>query len=99
MGRQRFPKRWNSKFARFVERYGVARIATELHIDPTAIYHWIRAVTRPKPELAAIIQRIAGQHGTKLTLDDIYGHSANLRSADPSIAVQIERKKVSRALR
>jgi hypothetical protein len=94
---QRIAKRWESKFARFVGTYGAKQLASELRIDPAAIYHWVRGVSRPKPEHAASIQRVAREQGMRLTLDDIYGHSLNLRAADPSIQIQIERRKVARA--
>jgi hypothetical protein len=69
--------RWKSKFARFVSAYGV-----ELRLDvrPSAIYHWIRGATSPRPAHAAIIQRFARERGYRLTMDDIYGHSRAVRA-------------------
>jgi len=95
--RRRIPNR--SKFEQFLRRYGVARMAAQLQIDESAIYHWLRGVTRPKPEFAVIIQRIAREEGSSLTLDDIYGHARKLRAADPSIATNIERRKQAYAAR
>ena len=69
---QRIPKRWKSKFARFVGDYGPRRIASELRIDSSAIYHWIRGASTPRPAHAAIIQRLARDQGIRLTFDDIY---------------------------
>ena len=51
--RRRIPNR--SKFERFLRHYGVARMAAQLQIDESACYHWLRGVTRPKPEFAATI--------------------------------------------
>jgi hypothetical protein len=86
--------RWKSKFARFVRSFGVCPLAKELNVPHTAIYQWIRAMTRPKPEYAAIIQRLARERGTRLTFDDIYGHSSHLRAIDHTIAIEIGERKV-----
>jgi hypothetical protein len=69
---QRIPKRWRSKFARFVGTYGTQRIAVALRVDSSAIYHWIRGATTPRVAHAAIIQRLARERGIRLTFDDIY---------------------------
>jgi hypothetical protein len=95
---QRDPQRWRSKFARFVSSYGSSRLAKELGVDPSAITHWIRAITKPKPEYAAAMRGIARKQGTRLTLDDIYRHAFDRRAADRSIGIQIERRKVLRGV-
>jgi hypothetical protein len=69
---QRIAKRWKSKFARFVGEYGATRIASELSIDASAIYHWIGGATTPRPAHAAVVQRLAHERGVRLTLDEIY---------------------------
>ena len=94
---QRKEKRWKSKFARFVLSYGVESLAKQLDVDPSAIYHWVRAVVRPKPEHAATIQRLAREGGIRLSLDSIYGHSSDLRAVDPTLAVAIENRKTRAA--
>jgi hypothetical protein len=66
--------RWKSKFARFVRSYGVELLAAGLDVRPSAIYHWIRGATAPRPAHAAIIQRLASERGVRLTLDQIYQH-------------------------
>ena len=80
--RCRAAPRWKSKFARFVMAYGVDRLAKGLDILPSAIYHWIRGATAPRPAHAAIIQRLARASGVKLTLDQIYRHSRDLRAGE-----------------
>jgi hypothetical protein len=91
-------KRWKSKFARFVLDYaqreprdarghvmgGATLLARHLGIRPSAIYHWVRGATAPRPVHAAIIQRLARERGVRLTLDQIYGHSANFAPQDPN---------------
>jgi hypothetical protein len=73
--------RWKSKFARFVSAYGVELLASSLDVRPSAIYHWIRGATSPRPAHAAIIQRLARERGGyRLTMDDIYGHSCAVRA-------------------
>jgi hypothetical protein len=76
---QMIRKRWKSKFARFIRVYGVELLAVEVDVRPSAIYHWIRGATTPRPAHAAIIQRLARERGVKLTLDEIYRHSRELR--------------------
>jgi hypothetical protein len=88
--------RWNSKFARFVTDYGPTRLAKQLEVHPSAVYHWVRGVTIPKPAHAAIIQRLAVEEGIALTFEEIYGHSRDCRAANPAIAGAIERQKARR---
>lgn len=92
---QRNPKRWNSKFAKFVGTYGVRRLAKELGVDQSVIYHWIRGVVRPVPDRAAAIQRLARESGRRLTIADIYEHAHNRRATDPTVMAAIERRKES----
>jgi hypothetical protein len=90
-----FTRRWKSKFARFIHSYGVESLAVELNIRPSAIYHWISAATTPRPAHAEIIQRLARDRGSRLSLDDIYGHARTVRADERSEAVS--RTLVTRA--
>jgi hypothetical protein len=74
------PRRWKSKFARFIQSYGVESLAMELDVRPSAIYHWIRGATTPRPVHAEIIQRLARERRCRLTMDEIYGHSRAVRA-------------------
>ena len=76
----RTPRYWKSTFARFVRSYGVESLAAQLDIRSSAIYHWIRGATTPRPAHATIIQRLARESGVKLTFDQIYEHSRDLRA-------------------
>ena len=82
-------KRWKSKFARFVRSYGVEPLAAGLDVRPSAIYHWIRGATAPRPAHAAVIQRLARECGSRLTMDEIYGHSRTVRANEikPGIGI------------
>jgi hypothetical protein len=91
--------RWESKFARFVQTYGAERLAGALDVHSSAIYHWIRGVTTPRPDRAAIILRLAHDSGVTLTFDDVYGHVSELRASDPAIAVAIDRRQEKAAAR
>jgi hypothetical protein len=71
---------WKSKFARFIQSYGVDSLAAELDVRPSAIYHWIRGATTPRPAHAEIIKRLARERGSRITMDEIYGHSRAVRS-------------------
>jgi hypothetical protein len=73
---------WRSEFARFVKSYGVDELAVQLDVQPSAIYHWIRASTTPRLVHAETIQRLARERGEKLTMDEIYGHFLSLRAAE-----------------
>jgi hypothetical protein len=46
-------RRWKSKFARFIQAYGVESPALQLDVRSSAIYHWIRGATTPRPAHAA----------------------------------------------
>lgn len=72
--------RWDSKFGQFVQGYGVERLAKELGVGPSAVYHWIRGSVSPHPAKAISIQRLAKRAGTVLTLDEIYEHFREVRS-------------------
>lgn len=80
--RQITKRYWTSKFARFIHSYGVDSIATELDVRASAIYHWVRGATTPRPAHAEKIQRLARDRGIRLSLDDIYGHSRTLRAVE-----------------
>jgi hypothetical protein len=93
---RRMNSRWKSKFARFIRAYGVVRLAKGLDVRPDAIYHWIRGATAPRRTHAAIIQRLAREAGVKLTLDQIYQHSADLAAGEreaeaPSFSANVVR--------
>jgi hypothetical protein len=77
---RRVRRRWKSKFARFIQAYGVESLALELGVRSSAIYHWIRGATTPRPAHAEIIQRLARERGSRLSLDEIYGHSRAVRA-------------------
>jgi hypothetical protein len=73
-------RRWRSKFARFIQDYGVESLAKRLDVRPSAIYHWIRGSTTPRPAHAEIMQRLARERGSRLTMDVIYGHFRAVRA-------------------
>lgn len=76
MARKADEKRWESKFARFVNRFGVAELAAELGVNPSAIYHWIAGSTDPNIANAMTIRELAKGFGVRLSLDDIYRREA-----------------------
>jgi hypothetical protein len=86
---------WKSKFARFVKSYGVDSLAMQLDIRPSAIYHWIRGATTPRPVHAAIIQRLAREGGSRLTMEQIYEHSLSLRAGKIESAAETLRSRVA----
>jgi hypothetical protein len=82
-------RHWQSKFARVIRSHGVASLAVELDVRPSAIYHWIRGATTPRPVHAKIIQRLARESGSRLTMDDIYGHGRALRVDQLKVETEI----------
>jgi hypothetical protein len=73
-------RHWKSKFARFIQSYGVESLAAELDVRPSAIYHWIRGAASPRPSHAEIIQRLAQERRCRLTMDQIYEHTRLVRA-------------------
>jgi hypothetical protein len=72
-------RRWKSKFTRFIKSYGVEALARQLDVRPAAIYDWIRGATAPRRTPAEILQRLALERGSRLTMDDIYAHAREVR--------------------
>jgi hypothetical protein len=68
----RITKRWNSKLARFIMSYGVTRLAAQLGIRASAIYHWTAGRCSPDPVNAVAIQKLARRRRVTLSLTDIY---------------------------
>jgi len=87
-------KRWNSKFAGFVQSYGVEKLARQLRIAPSAVYHWMSGKTSPHPAKAISIQRIARRRGFSLTLEEIYQHSREVRSEPFRAAAAFSRSPI-----
>lgn len=60
----------------------VRRIVAELGKDPDLavrageIYSWVCGTTRPRPERAIALARMSGG---RISLDDVYGHSTEVR--------------------
>jgi DNA-binding XRE family transcriptional regulator len=65
-------KRWNSKLARFIMSYGVARLATKLGIRASAIYHWTAGRCSPDLVNALAIQKLARRRRVTISLVDIF---------------------------
>ena len=82
-------RRWQSKFARFIQSYGVESLAKQLDVLPSAIYHWIRGATTPRPAHAEVIQRLVRERGLRLTFDEIYGHRRELRADEIKLRAAI----------
>jgi hypothetical protein len=80
--RQNTQRYWKSKFAHFIKSYGVESLAMQLDVRPSAIYHWIRGSTTPRTVHAENIQRLARERGSRLTMDQIHGHSRAIRADD-----------------
>jgi hypothetical protein len=78
--RHRNERLWSSSaFARFLKAYGVGRLATRLGIDSSAVYHWASGAAVPHPRNAMMVVRLAIESGDRLTVEQIYQHSRDVR--------------------
>lgn len=68
--------RWKTRFARRIRKYGVAKLARDLNVDPTAIYQWVRGSTGPRPDKAMTIVVLVG----RLKLEDVYQHRLTVQA-------------------
>lgn len=73
--------RWRTRFARLLRRYGVARMARALEVDPTAIYQWVRGSVSPRPSKAILVISLVRPLG-RLRLEEIYAQRALYAHAD-----------------
>lgn len=96
---RRESNRWNTQFGDFVLNYGVTHLATELEIQPGAIYQWVRGITTPRPAYAAAVRDLAHESGFRLSLDEIYGHRSSVLAADPGCITQVPREQHLACLR
>ncbi len=91
MARRSEDKRWDSKFAQFVQGFGVEKLAKRLRIEPSAVYHWMSGKTSPHPSKAISIQGIAKRRGVSLSLDEIYSHFRAVQSEPYKTAAAFQR--------
>jgi hypothetical protein len=56
-------------------------LAARLHVQPSAVYHWLSGSTSPHPANALRIQKLAKRRGVLLSLDEIYQHFSGVGSA------------------
>jgi hypothetical protein len=56
----REPRRWESGFGRWVSDFGIARLAPQLGVTRTCIYHWVQGRREPRPEQARAIVELSG---------------------------------------
>jgi hypothetical protein len=70
------------KFGKFVNAFRVEKLATELDVDPAAVYCWMRNEYSPTPIKAIAIVEIARGAGFRLSLEDIYVNEARLHNEE-----------------
>lgn len=64
--------KWNSRFGKFIRTYGTAKLATELAVNPSTIYHWMAGDSSPRPTTAQQLLIAAKTIQFRLTHRDIY---------------------------
>jgi DNA-binding XRE family transcriptional regulator len=65
-------KGWETRFGKFLKSYGTHKLAKELGIYPSTIYHWMAGVHYPRTETAQKIVIAAKSIRFRLTLSDVY---------------------------
>jgi hypothetical protein len=63
---------WLGKLGSWVSAYSVERLARELELDASQVYHWIRGDYRLPVQKAIVIAELARAAGTNLSLEDLY---------------------------
>jgi transcriptional regulator with XRE-family HTH domain len=63
-----------TKFERFVRDFGVENLAQRLNVESSAVYHWLSAANKIRPDNADKIKRLAKRRGVDLSIDEIYAH-------------------------
>jgi transcriptional regulator with XRE-family HTH domain len=69
-----------TKFGRFVLKFGVNKLAARFGIRPSAVYHWLNGSTTPRHMKVPEILKLAKRTGTPLEFDDINGHFLKFHS-------------------
>ena len=64
--------RWRSHFGEFIRTYGTAKLARDLQVNDSTIYHWMGGRSFPRPTTARQLIVAARSIRLKLTYRDIY---------------------------
>jgi hypothetical protein len=80
MARPAKHKGWESSFGKFVAGIGAGEVAASLGVDPAAVYFWVTGKSTPRPSKAKALQELALRRGVRLSLDEIYNHSRDVRA-------------------
>ncbi len=62
---------WATPFGRFVQKYGVTRLAQQLKVTTPAIYQWISGFTSPLPPHMLILIMLSRATEIPLDITDI----------------------------
>lgn len=78
----REPRRWRTRFGRWVRRVGVGELTVRLAaagqpVTRKAVYNWLAGTHQPRPSLARIV---VGMSAGAVRLDDIYRQAVQIRS-------------------
>ena len=75
--------KWSSRFGKFIRTYGTAKLARDLAVNPSTIYHWMAGDSSPRPTTAQHMVAAAKSIQFRLTHRDIYLDPA------PSVAAEV----------
>ena len=79
---------WNTRFGRWVSDVGIGTIVEQLAreknaaVTPQAVYSWVYGVSSPRRARAQALEKISSG---RLTLDEIYNHTTQVRSHEPTV--------------
>jgi len=73
---RREPRRWRTRFGRWIHRVGVCKITAQLRsagqpVTSQAVYGWVAGLRMPRPDTVEILARMS--QGA-IRLQDIYAH-------------------------
>jgi hypothetical protein len=88
--------RWETRFGRFLARYGVRALAADLNIHESAIQQWLSGRTSPKVKIGLEIRRLARARGFRASLEQIYSHRKEIQKTGPELAATVIAWRVSR---
>ena len=76
-------RNWTGRFPTFVREYGGARkLAVELGVAQSSVYHWIEGSWRPEYLKAQRIVELAKCAKFALSIEDVMNHSQTVARGD-----------------
>jgi len=71
---------WTTRFGKFVDRFGVPAIASDLGVHRATLYNYLSGRTEPRRTMIGKIVLSARARAVKLSPSDIHRHTAFVRN-------------------